>query len=66
MYLKENDMMERRDFLNKIVRWGTVGLLAGITILLGRKIVTEKDCSSCPEYAMCPGIDRCTIKNTGK
>jgi len=66
MYLKENDMMERRVFLNKIVRWGTVVILAGITLLLRRKIVTGKDCSSCPEYVGCPGIDRCTIKHTGK
>lgn len=42
MYLKENDMMERRVFLNKIVRWGTVVILAGITLLLRRKIVTGK------------------------
>jgi len=65
MYSKENNMMERRDFLNKVFRWGTVGLLAGITLLLRRKIVTRKDCSSCPEYAGCPGIDKCTIKNSG-
>jgi hypothetical protein len=66
MYLKENNMMERRIFLNKIVRWGTVVILAGITLLLGRKIVTGKDCPSCPEYAGCPGIDRCTIQLAGK
>jgi len=66
MYLKENDMMDRRDFLNKIIRWGAVGLLAGITLLLRRKIVAGKECSSCPEYAGCPGIDRCIIKNSGK
>ncbi|HUS87107.1 MAG TPA: hypothetical protein VMW76_07705 [Bacteroidales bacterium] len=54
--------MERRIFVNKIVRWGAVIILAGITLLLGRKISTVKNCSSCPEYAACPGIDSCTTE----
>lgn len=66
MYLKESNMMERRVFLNKIVRWGIVSILAVITLLLGQKIVIGKDCPSCPEYAGCPGIDRCTIQPAGK
>ena len=54
--------MERRDFINRIFRWGAVVLLAGITILLGRKTVIRRDCSGCPDYAGCPGTDSCSEK----
>lgn len=52
-------MIDRRAFVNRIVRWGVVALLAGITLLLRQRIVTTKNCSACPETASCSGVDNC-------
>ena len=55
-------MMNRREFADRIVRWAAVAILACITLLVGRKIVTVRNCSSCPEYAGCPGVESCTTE----
>jgi hypothetical protein len=52
-------MIDRREFMNKIVRWGSVAIIAGITLLLRRRIVTTRDCTTCPEYASCTDVDNC-------
>jgi hypothetical protein len=56
--------MNRRKFLNDIFRWCLVLFLTGLTILLGKRIVLERNCSSCPEYAACQGTGNCGIKKS--
>ena len=53
--------MDRRNFTRNIIKAGLITGLAGITVLLSKKVVLEKDCRSCPEYADCPGLSSCTI-----
>lgn len=54
-------MMNRRKFIHTLTRWGLAIILTGLTLLLGRKVVLKKECSSCPDYASCPGANNCEI-----
>lgn len=56
-------MIDRKEFIHKIVRWCLLTLLAIITVMLGNKVVKTKDCSSCPEYSSCLGVDDCTVES---
>ena len=61
--LKEiNKTMNRKDFLHKIVRYGMLVLLGGLSFMLGKKLVYQKDCHSCPEYATCADTNNCKIE----
>lgn len=52
--------MDRREFTHKATRWGLALGLIGISVILSKKVVLKKDCTSCPDYAGCPGINECT------
>lgn len=54
--------MNRQQFINKAGRWSLAIILAGIVVALGKKIVIEKNCDSCPDYASCPGLEKCNIE----
>ncbi|MQY79408.1 MAG: hypothetical protein GH151_09485 [Bacteroidetes bacterium] len=53
--------MNRRDFIKKMFKWCMLIFLAGLTAILGKKVVMKKVCSSCPDYASCPGLNSCEI-----
>ena len=53
--------MNRRDFTHKAIKTGLFLGLAGLAMVLGKKLVLKRDCSSCPEYADCPGLASCSI-----
>lgn len=57
------EMINRKEFIYKIVRWCLFTLLAAISVLLGNKIVKSKDCFSCPEYSSCLGVDDCKVES---
>ncbi len=66
MFLQEKTEMDRKQFVHKAGRWGLIIVLGGITASLARKIVLKKDCSACPEYASCPGVELCSIPSVTK
>jgi hypothetical protein len=51
--------MNRIDFLKKMIRIGLLAILAFIVFALGNKVVTAKDCSSCPGKGICRGETDC-------
>jgi hypothetical protein len=53
--------MNRNEFVKKVVRYLLFGLLAGIALLTGSRIVTGSDCSSCPGKGICQGETDCSI-----
>ena len=56
-YLKERiDNGKESILLLKLSRWGLAIILAGLTLILGKKIVLKKECARCPDYASCPGV----------
>ena len=55
--------MNRKDFLQKIVRYVLLLVLGGLTLILGKKLVYKKSCHSCPEYASCTDFDNCKIES---
>jgi hypothetical protein len=52
--------MKRGEFIKKAIRYILLGLLTGITLLLGSKAVTGADCSSCPGKGICDGESDCS------
>jgi hypothetical protein len=52
--------MNRNDFVKKVVRYLLFGLLAGIALLTGSRVVTASDCSSCPGKGICKGDTDCS------
>jgi hypothetical protein len=52
--------MKRSDFLNKLIRYILLVLLAGVAVVLGTKAVTGSDCSSCPGSGICKGESDCS------
>jgi len=53
--------MDRKEFIKRMVKWVMLIFLAGLSAILGKKIEFTKVCSSCPQYASCPGVSSCDI-----
>ena len=53
--------LERADFLRIIVRMTLFLLLAIITFTLSNRVVSGKNCSSCPVNGTCKGKSDCTF-----
>ncbi|MDA3906419.1 MAG: hypothetical protein PF484_10115 [Bacteroidales bacterium] len=56
--------MNRKDFIQMIVRIGMLLFLSGLVFILGKKLVYQKDCHSCPEYASCSDTNNCKIESS--
>jgi hypothetical protein len=52
--------MGRSEFLKKVFRYILFILLTGITILVGKRIVSGSNCSSCPGEGICAGENDCS------
>ena len=52
--------MERSEFIKKIIRYLLFGLLALVAVVIGNKVVTGSDCSSCPGKGICKGETDCS------
>jgi hypothetical protein len=51
--------MNREIFLKKLIRYGLLTILAIIVFVLGGRVVTGKDCSSCAGKGICNGKTDC-------
>lgn len=51
--------MNRKTFLNKIMRLLMLFFLSGLVFVLGKKLVFQRDCNACSEYGNCSNIDNC-------
>ena len=63
MFLPDTKTMNRREFTHKATRWGLALGLVGISVILSKKVVLKRDCTSCPDYASCTGINECTTNS---
>ena len=52
--------MNRIDFFRKLIRYLLLLLMAIIVIVLGNRVVTEKNCSGCPGKGVCNGETDCS------
>jgi len=50
----------RKKFITKLIQAGLLGILSLITFLLVNKVVSGKDCSSCPGNGICRGETDCS------
>jgi hypothetical protein len=50
----------RKNFIIKLIQAGLLGILSLITFLLVNKVVSGKDCSSCPGNGICRGETDCS------
>ena len=50
----------RKDFITKLIQAGLLGILLLITFLLGNKVVSGIDCTSCPGNGICRGETDCS------
>jgi hypothetical protein len=51
--------MTRYSFLKKIIQAALLALIALIVFALGNRVVTGKDCSTCPGNGICNGETDC-------
>jgi hypothetical protein len=51
---------KRKDFITKLIQAGLLGVLLLITYLIGNKVVSGKDCSTCPGNGICKGETDCS------
>jgi hypothetical protein len=61
--------MNRKEFLNKVVRFLLFGLLALTAAITGSRTATGNDCSSCPGKGICKGESDCStfyLKKNGR
>jgi len=56
--------MNRKDFIQKLVRATLLLLLSGLVLVLSKKMVYKKDCQSCPEYASCRDTNNCKLESS--
>jgi hypothetical protein len=54
--------MTRNDFIRKVIQIGLFAALSLVVIALKNRIITDGNCSACPENGRCPGKNDC-IKN---
>jgi hypothetical protein len=57
---------KRKDFISKLIQAGLLGLLLLITFLLGSKVISGIDCSTCPGNGICKGETDCSKYLAGK
>ena len=55
------EIMKRSDFVNRMIRYLLLGILAVIAALTGSRANDTADCSSCTGRGVCSGIDDCSI-----
>ncbi|MFO7573708.1 MAG: hypothetical protein R6W67_00945 [Bacteroidales bacterium] len=54
--------IDRKGFIRSVARWGLLGLLATISVLLAARATTSKnDCTSCPSATGCTSKDNCPL-----
>jgi len=53
--------MERKQFIKSAMRWGLLGILALISVLLAARVTTKPDCQACPTAAGCTSKDKCPL-----
>jgi len=51
--------MTRNDFVDKLIRFGLLALLAAMVIHLKSRVVPRGNCSGCPGYGTCNGKTDC-------
>lgn len=51
--------MKRNEFIKNLMRAGLFALLALIVLALGKKVVTERNCTKCPGKGICNGETDC-------
>jgi hypothetical protein len=54
--------MSRNDFVRKVIQIGLFAALSLVVFALKNRIITDGNCSSCPENGRCTGKSSC-IKN---
>jgi len=52
--------INRKNFVTKLVQAGLLGLLGLVAYFLGSRVVTGKNCSSCPGNGICKGETDCS------
>ena len=52
--------MNRNEFLMRLGRFMLLFLIGIITFILGSKVVTGADCTTCPGSGICRGESDCT------
>ncbi|MBA4321266.1 MAG: hypothetical protein C0408_00465 [Odoribacter sp.] len=52
--------MTRADFFKQLIRYTLLGLLAGLAVILGNRVVTGYNCSTCPGSGICKGESDCS------
>jgi hypothetical protein len=52
--------MTRSEFFRKLMRYILLGLLAGIAVILGDRVVAGADCDTCPGSGICKGKSDCS------
>jgi hypothetical protein len=52
--------MTRKDFLKRVIQVGLFALLSFVVFKLKNRIVTDENCSVCPENGSCPGKKECS------
>lgn len=54
--------IDRKKFITTVARYGLLGLLATISVLLAARATTSKnDCNSCPSATRCTSKDNCPL-----
>lgn len=56
-------MMNRFDFIRKLMRYFLLGLIALIVLALGKKVIAGSDCSVCAGKGICRGETDCSKFN---
>jgi hypothetical protein len=54
-------LINRIEFIKKVIRYLLVGLLVIIGMIGGRKVVTGTSCASCPGKGICRGETDCSV-----
>jgi hypothetical protein len=52
--------MNRKDFFRNLIRFMLLGLLSGIAVILGKKVITGTNCEVCPGSGICKGESDCS------
>jgi hypothetical protein len=53
-------LINRIEFIKKVIRYLLLGLLVIIGVIGGKKVVTGSSCTSCPGKGICRGETDCS------